>query len=143
MASDGDCVFCKIVAGRIPSAKLIDDHAALAFLDVGPLAPGHALLVPRDHYETIDQVPADAAAAMLRHLPALVKAVQIATGCAGVNVLQNNGVAAHQAVGHVHFHIIPRNPGDAFHFNWPAGAYAAGKMDELAAAIRKELQRTK
>ena len=108
-------------------------------MDISPLGEGHVLLIPKAHYATVDQMPADAAAGLLRHLPALVRAVQAATGCQGVNVLQNNGAAAHQAVGHVHFHIIPRNSGDAFHFNWPAGKYPPGKAEELAASIRSKI----
>ena len=134
-----DCIFCKIVAGQIPCAKLLEDDAAMAFLDIGPLAAGHALLIPKVHYETVDQIPADQAAAMLRHLPVLVKAVQAATGATGVNVLQNNGRSAHQLVPHVHFHIIPRREGDAWHFNWPAGQYGPGEMDDLARRIREQL----
>ena len=134
-----DCIFCKIAAGTIPSAKVLDDAAAFAFLDIGPLAEGHVLLVPRGHYVTLDQMPPDSAGAMLRHLPALVRAVRAATGCPGVNVLQNNGAVAHQVVQHVHFHIIPRTAGDAFRFNWPAGKYAPGKIESLAAAIREKL----
>ena len=97
------------------------------------------LLVPTGHYETLDQMPADEAAAMLQHLPALVRAVQAATGCEGVNVLQNNGRVAHQVVPHVHFHVIPRDSDDAFEFNWPAGKYRDGRMAELAEAIRRHL----
>ena len=134
--TDSDCIFCKIVAGEIPAEVVLQDSAATAFMDVGPLAEGHVLLVPAGHYETIDQMPADEAAAMLRHVPALVKAVQAATGCEGVNVLQNNGRVAHQVVPHVHFHVIPRDSDDAFEFNWPAGQYADGRMAELAEAIR-------
>ena len=139
MTRDPNCIFCKIVASSIPSAKILEDGASFAFLDIGPLAEGHVLLIPREHYQTLDQMPADAAAAMLRNLPALVRAVQAATGCEGVNVLQNNGRVAHQVVPHVHFHIIPRKTGDAFHFNWPAGAYAAGKVESLAQAIIAKL----
>lgn len=134
-----DCIFCKIIAGQIPATKVLEDAACLAFLDVSPLADGHVLLIPKAHAQTLDELSADQAGAMLRNLPILVKAVQTATGCEGVNVLQNNGRAAHQFVPHVHFHIIPRNSGDAFHFNWPAGKYPAGKAEELAAAIRKAL----
>ena len=76
---------------------------------------------------------------MLGQLPRLVRAVQAVTGCQGVNILQNNGAAAHQEVMHVHFHIIPRNSGDAFRFNWPAGKYPPGRVDKLAQAIRQEL----
>jgi histidine triad (HIT) family protein len=97
------------------------------------------LLIPKAHARTVDQLSASQAGEMLRLLPAMVKAVQAATGCQGVNVLQNNGRVAHQVVPHVHFHIIPRNEDDAFGFNWPAGAYDEGRVDELARAIRANL----
>ena len=138
--NDPNCIFCKIVAGAIPCVKVLEDAAALAFLDIDPLARGHVLLIPRQHYVTLDQMPADEAGAMLRHLPALGQAVQAAVQCEGFNVLQNNGRVAHQVVPHVHFHIIPRNRGDAFCFNWPAGAYKSGEIDELAQAIRRLLK---
>lgn len=137
---DSNCIFCRIAAGEIPCTKVTEDDSALAFMDIGPLAEGHVLLIPKGHYVTVDQMPAEIAAKVLQHLPSLVRAVRAATACAGVNVLQNNGRAAHQLVEHVHFHIIPRNPGDEFHFNWPAGKYSPGKMEELAAEIRKDIQ---
>lgn len=136
-----DCIFCRIVRGEIPAMKVLEDEVCVAFLDIGPLADGHVLLIPKAHAQTLDLLPADQAAATFRHLPALVKAVRVATGCAGVNVLQNNGKAAHQEVPHVHFHIIPRNPGDAFQFNWPAGKYPAGRAQQLVQAIQNELLR--
>jgi histidine triad (HIT) family protein len=139
MKTDPDCIFCKIVAGDIPAEKIIEDGACLAFMDIGPLAEGHVLLIPKEHFVTADEMPADTAGAMLRHVPALVKAVQAATDCEGVNVLQNNGKVAHQVVPHVHFHVIPRNPGDAFEFNWPAGEYPQGRMQQLAESIRKAM----
>ncbi|MFO7821789.1 MAG: HIT family protein [Lentisphaeria bacterium] len=134
-----DCIFCKIVAGDIPSEKILEDDTAYAFMDIGPLAEGHVLLIPKKHYETLDEMAADGSGKLLRHLPGLVRAVQDATGCEGVNVLQNNGRAAHQEVPHVHFHIIPRNSGDKFHFNWPASSYPEGKMQKLATSIRAAL----
>jgi len=134
-----DCVFCKIAAGDIPSECLLNTESAFAFMDIGPLAEGHCLLIPKNHYETLDQMPADEAAALLSMLPALVRAVQTATGCEGVNVLQNNGRAAGQLVPHVHFHIIPRSPGGAWSFNWPAGEYAGERMAELGESIRQAL----
>ena len=139
MCNDSNCVFCKIVAGEIPCCKILEDEAALAFLDIGPLAEGHVLLIPKTHCETVEQMDSAQAGAVLRHLPALVRAVRGATGCEGVNVLQNNGRVAHQVVPHVHFHVIPRNAGDAFHFNWPAGSYPGARMKELAESIRKGL----
>ena len=139
MKQDESCIFCKIVSGAVPASRVLQDDASLAFLDIGPLARGHLLLVPKEHYLTLDQMPSSLAAAVLKNLPSLVRAVQAVTGCQGVNVLQNNGRAAHQLVGHVHFHIIPRNPGDEFHFNWPAGAYSPGDVDRLAQALREKL----
>jgi histidine triad (HIT) family protein len=139
MTSDPDCIFCRIVAGGIPCTELLSDDVALAFLDIGPLAEGHALLIPKAHYETLGAMPPDEAARLLGHLPALASAVTRATGCEGYNVLQNNGRVAHQFVPHVHFHIIPRNPGDEFHFNWPAGGYEAGRIEQIAEEIRSNL----
>ena len=137
---DPDCIFCKIAAGEVPCAKLLEDDRALAFLDIGPLAEGHALLIPKAHYVTVDEMPGEDAAAVLKHLPALVAAVRKAVGCEGVNVLQNNGRVANQLVQHVHFHVIPRSPGDEFHFNWPAGAYPEGRLAELAEVVKRSLQ---
>ena len=137
---DSDCIFCKIAAGQIPCTKLLEDDAAIAFLDIGPLAEGHILLIPKNHYVTVDQMPPDVAAAVLKHLPALGRAVQAAIECEGFNILQNNGSVAHQVVPHVHFHIIPRNVGDEFHFNWPAGTYPKGRIEQLAEDIRRHLE---
>jgi histidine triad (HIT) family protein len=137
--SESDCIFCKIASGRVPAAKVLEDEACAAFMDIGPLAEGHVLLIPKRHVETVDQLTPDEAGAMLRHVPALVAAVRAVTRCEGVNVLQNNGRVAHQVVPHVHFHIIPRNAGDAFQFNWPAGSYPEGRAEALAGAIRGRL----
>jgi histidine triad (HIT) family protein len=137
---DPNCIFCKIVAGEIPSAKVLETDDALAFLDVAPLAPGHVLLIPKRHAIRLDDMNASQAGSVLRHLPALGRAIRGVTGCEGYNVLQNNGRVAHQAVGHVHFHIIPRNQGDAFHFNWPAGKYAKGELETMIENIRVALE---
>jgi histidine triad (HIT) family protein len=139
MSPDGDCVFCRIAAGEIPAAKVYEDDACVAFLDVGPLAEGHVLLILRQHIETMEQLTDDQAANLLRNLPALIKAIRAATGCEGVNVLQNNGRAASQLVMHVHVHIVPRRAGDEFHFNWPAGKYPEGRAEQVAQAIREHL----
>jgi histidine triad (HIT) family protein len=137
---DPACVFCKILDGQIPATKVFQDEACMAFLDIGPVAEGHVLLVSADHAESIDDLSPEQAAAMLRNLPALVRAIRAATGCQGVNVLQNNGRLAGQLVPHVHLHIIPRTPGDAFHYAWPAGKYPPGRAEELAQAIREALK---
>ncbi|NLW87650.1 MAG: HIT family protein [Planctomycetes bacterium] len=139
MKSDESCIFCKILSGAIPAQKVMEDEFSLAFLDINPLAKGHALLIPKGHFVTVDEMPAQAAGEMLKNLPALVRAVKKVTACQGVNVLQNNGRVAHQLVQHVHFHIIPRNENDDFRFNWPAGSYPPGEAEALAQAIRKSI----
>jgi histidine triad (HIT) family protein len=134
-----DCIFCRIAAGEIPAPKIIDDQWAVAFMDISPLVRGHVLLIPKGHAITVDELSREQAAGLLGHLPSLVKAVKAVTGCQGVNVLQNNGIVAHQLVMHVHFHIIPRNPGDEFHFNWPAGKIAPAQAQHLAEQIKAKL----
>ena len=139
MKTDSDCIFCKIVAGDIPACKVLQDDTSLGFMDIGPVSEGHVLLIPREHYQTIDDIPEDVAASVLKLLPQLVAAVKTVTGCQGVNVLQNNGTIAGQLVPHVHFHIIPRSPGGKFNFNWPTEKYPEGRMEELGNEIKKAL----
>ena len=148
--TDPNCIFCKIIAGEIPCHKLYEDDRVLSFLDIGPLSAGHALVIPKGHYETIDQVPAEDAAAMFRIVPGLSKAIMQATGAESWNLLQNNGRAAGQAVGHVHLHIIPRAVGSArdepitgngLPFQWPGGEIdhaEAGKLAQQIAAALKQ-----
>ena len=139
MKRDSDCIFCKIVAGEIPCTKVLEDDVSLGFMDIGPVAESHVLLIPKPHYETVDELPPDLAAGTLKHLPNLVRAIRAATGCEGLNILQNNGAIAGQLVPHVHFHLIPRDMGGKFQFNWPAGKYPEGKMEQLAEKIRQNL----
>ncbi|NLX05929.1 MAG: HIT family protein [Phycisphaerae bacterium] len=129
------CIFCRIVAGEVPSLKVYEDDSALAFLDIGPLAEGHVLVIPKRHYERLEEMPAEEVGAVTRHLPVLAKAVLKATGAGAYNVLQNNGEVAGQAVGHVHFHIIPRTSGDGLGYRWNATSYAAGRDRQLQEAI--------
>jgi len=138
---DPNCIFCKIVAGEIPATRLLETSDALAFLDVAPLADGHALLIPKCHYATLPQIPAEALARVLQPLPALVEAIRHAVGAEGVNVLQNTGRAAGQVVDHVHFHIIPRVLDDGLGYRWNAGRYPPGRAEELAETIQSALAR--
>jgi histidine triad (HIT) family protein len=103
-----ETVFAKILRGEIPCHRIYEDDRVLAFLDVNPLTRGHTLVIPKEPAETLDQLSDDAAAALGRVLPRIARAVLAATGASAYNILQNNGAAAHQAVFHVHFHIIPR-----------------------------------
>jgi histidine triad (HIT) family protein len=116
--SMSDCIFCKIVAGQIPCTKVYEDEAVLAFMDINPIAPGHTLVVPKKHCEAIREMSAEEAGALFRVVPALAAAVQNSVGAAGLNVLQNNGRVAGQAVDHLHVHLIPRREGDGLGYRW-------------------------
>lgn len=132
-------VFDKIIAGEIPCHRVYEDEHILAFLDVNPIATGHTLVIPKEARATLGELSDDAAAAIGRVLPRLCRAVCAATGTEQYNILQNNGDRAHQAVMHVHFHIIPKpehdaGQGDGLGITWPAGALGAG--ESLAEKIR-------
>ena len=132
-------IFEKIVAGQVPSHKLYEDELVYAFLDIGPLSRGHCMVIPKRCYRTLDQVPAETAAAIGRVLPALCRAVMHATGATAYNILQNNGKLAHQAVDHVHFHIIPKyEDGKGLGIDWKPGELKDGEA--LRAAIVAELK---
>jgi len=133
-------IFQKIVAGEIPSHKLYEDQCVYAFLDIGPLSRGHALLIPKKCYMTLDQVPEEVAAALGRALPRLVRAVMKVTGADGCNVLQNNGKVSGQVVDHVHFHIIPKYAdGQGLSFDWQAGEVDSSDAAELARQIAEAM----
>ncbi len=139
MSHDPDCVFCKIALGEIPAAAVLTTDHVMAFLDVNPLADGHTLLIPKQHFVTLGEMDAQTVQRLVRHLPALINAVTGATGASGCNILQNNGRDAGQAVGHVHFHIIPRSAGDGLGYRWNAGSYPPGRADELKRRIEGAL----
>jgi histidine triad (HIT) family protein len=135
-----DCIFCKIAAGEIPCLRIFEDDDSLAFLDIAPLADGHSLLIPKAHFSTLDSMPPNLAAKVSQHLPRLVSAVMQSMKVDACNILQNNGAAAGQAVDHVHFHVIPRSPGDALGFRWPAGVYEQGREKEVHARILQAIR---
>lgn len=134
-----DCIFCKLVRGEIPSARVLETDQAVAFLDVGPLNPGHVLIIPKAHYATLPDLPDDLAAATASLLPRLGRAVRAATGAEGLNVLVNVGAVAGQSVDHVHWHIIPRHRGDALRWPWPAGRYQGDDMEAMRQQILASL----
>jgi histidine triad (HIT) family protein len=135
-----ETIFSKILRGEIPCARVYEDDHVLAFLDIGPLSVGHTLVIPKEEVATLDQLSDAAAAAIGRLLPRLCRAVMRATGCEDYNVLQNNGVLAHQAVHHVHFHIIPK-PGrdEGLVIEWRAGHLDKAQATELAGRIAAQL----
>jgi histidine triad (HIT) family protein len=108
-----DCVFCRIAGGRLPSIRIYEDSDFLAFMDISPLTEGHFLLVTREHYPTLDEMPDQLLARALPLAKKLARAAKSGLSVPGVNLLQNNGQEAGQAVPHWHLHIIPRRrPGE-------------------------------
>ena len=139
MNRDPSCVFCKIVAGDIPANVVSVSELALAFLDVGPLADGHLIVIPQEHHESLLDLSPGAAAEIAQSLPVLGRALVRVTGASGFNLLQNNGAVAGQVVNHVHFHLIPRFEGDGLGFRWKPGTYAEGRAAEIADAYQHAL----
>ena len=134
-----DTIFTKIISGAIPCHRVYEDAHVLSFLDIAPLSRGHTLVIPKEPARTLDALSDDAAAAIGRALPRICRAVKKITGCAAYNLLQNNEALAHQAVFHVHFHIIPK-PDEArgLGIRWltgTLGADAAELAQALAAAV--------
>lgn len=134
-----DCIFCKIVAGQIPATKIYEDDIILAFLDIGPVSDGHALVICKQHFEKLHDCPPELLAEVALRLGKIAKAVSAGMKSDGYNLLCNNGRAAGQLVDHLHFHIIPRNANDGVFDRWPASKYQEGEAEELAAKIRENL----
>ncbi|MEP6862052.1 MAG: HIT family protein [Deltaproteobacteria bacterium] len=131
-------IFAKILRGEIPCHKIYEDDHVLSFLDIMPIARGHTLVIPKQEAATLDRLSDEASAAIGRVLPRISRAVLAATGAKAFNVLQNNGELAHQAVFHVHFHIIPKyDDASGLGIGWPTGKLQDGAA--LAQAIVAKL----
>jgi len=134
-----DCIFCKMVAGQIPVAKVYEDEIVLAFLDIGPISDGHTLVIPKQHFEKLHDCPAELLGRVASRLGRIAGAVAAAMNADGYNLLCNNGRAAGQLIEHLHFHIVPRNVGDGVFDRWPSYRYPHGKIEKIAGKIRENL----
>ena len=131
-----ETIFAKIIRREIPCHRVYEDDLVLAFLDINPLSPGHTLVIPKRAAATLDELDDESAAAIGKILPRLCRAVIAATGTKTYNVLQNNGAGAHQAVFHVHFHIIPKpSPKQGLGIGWPMTSLDHTEGAKLANAI--------
>ena len=134
-----DCRFCAIVAGQAPGFVVLDHPAAVGFLDVRPVFKGHVLVVPRDHLETLTDLPAASVGEFFQQVQRVAGAVERGLGAGGTFVAANNRVS--QSVPHLHVHVVPRTKGDGLRgFFWPRHRYgsdeeAAGYRDRIAAAL--------
>ncbi len=138
-----ETIFAKIIRGEIPCHRVYEDELVLAFLDINPLSKGHTLVIPKRAATTVDELDDESAAAIGRALPRICRAVIAATGIKTYNILQNNGEGAHQAVFHVHFHIIPKpSPERGLGIRWPGGPLDHTAAAALASEIREHLKTT-
>ena len=129
--ADPTCLFCKIVAGEIPSTRVHEDERTVAFMDVNPGTRGHLLVVPREHVADLHDIGAEDLAAVATTVQALAGRVVERLGADGVNVIQNSGAAAWQTVFHYHVHVVPRYAGDPLKLPWVP---KPGDEAEIAAA---------
>jgi histidine triad (HIT) family protein len=135
-----ETVFTKIVAGQIPCHRLYEDEHVFAFLDIEPLSEGHALVIPKQPARTLDEVDDATAAALGVALVRVSRALKAVTGCNAYNILQNNESLAHQAVFHVHFHVIPkRDEDEGLGIEWPKSRLDHEAAAKLAERIREEI----
>jgi len=134
-----DCIFCKIVQGEIPSAKIYEDDLVMSFLDINPINPGHALVLPKEHYATLFDVPQEVLHACITASQRVAGAVFGAVGASGLNFLQNNFRSAGQLIDHVHFHLIPRHEGDGFLTSWPGRPYPPGELEVVLKKVQARM----
>ena len=138
------CIFCKIIEGTIPSVKVYEDEHVLAFMDIAPVTKGHVLLIPKTHRENIYELTAEEAGQLFSVVPKIANALKDEFKPAGMNLLQNNGAYAGQAVFHSHLHFIPRyDETDGFHltFGTKESETNMEQIQEIAAEIRAKLQK--
>jgi len=129
LVSSETCVFCKVVNNEIPCYKVYEDNKVLAFLDINPVNQGHTLVVPKQHYQTITDMPLEELKQVISVVYKAVSALEKEFDPDGVNLIQNNGLHAGQLIPHVHFHLIPRIEGDEINFGFLWGTKKVSEQD--------------
>ena len=132
---DPNCIFCKIANGEIPSRTLYEDEKFRVIMDLGPATKGHSLILPKDHYANLYEIPEDLAADAAKLAKKLAIRMTEKLGADGFNIVQNNNEAAGQTVPHYHVHLIPRYQNDGQHILWKPGQMPAEEMDEILKTI--------
>jgi|TARA_Y100000031_G_scaffold156076_2_gene209169 histidine triad (HIT) family protein len=135
-----DCIFCRIVAGEIPAAKVFEGSKFIAFLDISPANKGHALIIPKEHYVSLEEMPDEDGKEFGELQVKVAKAVMKATNAEGFNLLLNDGKTAGQEVMHAHMHIQPRFSDDDFHYKWTHKKYEEGEIEKFLEEIKKNLE---
>ena len=132
---NNDCIFCKIANGEIPSKTVYEDEDFRVILDLGPATKGHALILPKEHYANLFELPEDTAAAAMKVAKKLSAQMVENLGADGLNLVQNNGEVAGQTVKHFHLHLIPRYKDDGQNILWKPGEVSQDELEE----IRKQI----
>ncbi|PKU22254.1 HIT family protein [Telmatospirillum siberiense] len=135
-----DCIFCRIVAGQSPSIPLYEDELTKAFMDINPVACGHALVISKLHAETILDIPAPVLAAVGATAQRIARAVDTALHPDGISIVQSNGPGAAQSVSHFHMHVLPRSFYDDLPMNWRLTPGERKVIEEAARTIRTALE---
>ncbi len=128
---DENCIFCKIANGEIPSRTIYEDEQFRVFLDLSPAAKGHALIVPKEHYANLYELPADLAADAMRLAKKEMALMTQKLSCDGFQLVQNNGETAGQTVFHFHLHLIPRYRTDGQKIAWEPGSMSDEELDAV------------
>lgn len=134
-----DCVFCRIVAGQIPSTRVFEDEDTVAFMDIGQVNPGHVLVAVKRHADNLYALDEAQAAAVARTSARVARAIRVAFAPAGLSVYQANGKAAGQTVFHYHVHLLPRHEADGMELTWPVKNPPREKLEGYAEKIRTQL----
>ena len=135
-----DCIFCKIIAGEIPSAKIYEDELVYAFLDISPINFGHTLVIPKEHHQSAATIPEETAGRMFRIASRIGILLKRLDEFDAYNLHLADGSAAGQVVMHAHLQVIPRGAEDGFRWNWRQLKYPEGKMMEIAEEISAKLK---
>jgi histidine triad (HIT) family protein len=130
-----NCIFCKIIAGEIPSHTLYEDEQFKVILDVGPATKGHALILPKEHYANLYELPEDVAMNVMKLAKKMVQVMTDRLGCDGFNLVQNNGEVAGQTVFHFHLHLIPRYKDDGEILKYNVKSFSQEELAEIKKQI--------
>lgn len=130
------CIFCKIIAGEIPSYTLYEDEKYKVILDVGPATKGHALILPKSHYANLYELPEEDAAEVMKLAKKMMIRMTDKLKCDGFNIVQNNGETAGQTVFHFHMHLIPRYKGDHVGLGWNMGELSEADKEEILSKLK-------
>lgn len=137
--NDSQCIFCRIVRKQAHASIVYEDETVLAFIDIRPLSEGHTLVIPKEHYETIFEIPEELLAQLHRIVKRVALAAKKATEADGISIFQQNGAAAGQEVFHFHVHVVPRHEGQKLARFGEISEADRGKMDQIAANIKRDM----